>query len=59
MWVRTKCISSAIKPVNFHPSLNKITVVNLDAEAGLLILMLLPAEELGRKTILCFVVESL
>lgn len=44
-----------------HPSLNKITVINLHAEVegGLLILMQLPAEELGRKIILCLVVQSL
>lgn len=58
-WDSTKCISSATKPVNSHPSLNKITVVNLHIEGGLLILMQPPAEELDRKITPCFVVQSL
>lgn len=52
---RTKCN----KPVNSHPSLNKMTVIYSHIEGDLLILMQLPAEELGRKIILCLAVQSL
>lgn len=47
--------------MNSHPSLNKITVINshVEVEGGLLILVQLSAEELGRKIILCPVVQSL